>query len=148
MIGVRDLLAVEFRHATGFAAHLAAAWLTLAVMVGLSVWGRGLLRLLCSTIGIAVGLLASAVLGVVPDEAWRSILDAPSFAVPRPGYLAYTFAPELVPAFMIAAVAAMLRTVGVVTTCQKINDADWKRPDLLTIRGGIVADGLGLRLAL
>ena len=143
MIGVRDLLAVEFRHETGFAAHLVAAWLTLAVMVGLSVWGRGLLRLLCSTIGIAVGLLASAVLGVVPDEAWRSILDAPAFAVPRPGYLAYTFAPELVPAFMIAAVAAMLRTVGVVTTCQKINDADWKRPDLLTIRGGIVADGLG-----
>ena len=77
MIGVRDLLAVEFRHEAGFAAHLVAAWLTLAVMVGLSVWGRGLLRLLCSTIGIAAGLLASAALGIVPDEAWRSILDAP-----------------------------------------------------------------------
>jgi xanthine permease XanP len=37
----------------------------------------------------------------------------------------------------------MLRTVGVITTCQKINDLDWKRPELKSIQGGIVADGIG-----
>jgi xanthine permease XanP len=31
----------------------------------------------------------------------------------------------------------------VVTTCQRINDADWKRPDLRSIQGGVLADGLG-----
>src|ERR1700758_4139017 len=39
--------------------------------------------------------------------------------------------------------AAMLRTVGVITTCQKINDLDWKRPELKSIQGGVVADGIG-----
>jgi xanthine permease XanP len=43
----------------------------------------------------------------------------------------------------MAGSAAMLRTVGVVTTCQKNNAADWKRPDLRSIEGGILADGIG-----
>jgi len=43
----------------------------------------------------------------------------------------------------MAGTAAMLRTVGVITTCQKINDLDWKRPELKSIQGGIVADGIG-----
>jgi xanthine permease XanP len=38
----------------------------------------------------------------------------------------------------------MLRTVGVITTCQKINDLDWKRPELKSIQRGIVADGIGM----
>ena len=29
------------------------------------------------------------------------------------------------------------------TTCQRINDADWKRPDLRSIQGGVLADGIG-----
>ena len=66
----------------------------------------------------------------MPDEAWRRILGAPRSPCRSPAPR-LPFAPDLVPAFMIAAVAAMLRTVGVVTTCQKINDADWKRPDPL-----------------
>jgi xanthine/uracil permease len=37
----------------------------------------------------------------------------------------------------------MLRTVGAITTCQKINDLDWKRPELKSIQRGIVADGIG-----
>jgi NCS2 family nucleobase:cation symporter-2 len=45
--------------------------------------------------------------------------------------------------FMIAAMAAGLRTVGVITTCQRINDATWKRPDGRSIAGGVLADGLG-----
>lgn len=143
LIGVDHLLAVEFRHTPTFAAHLAVGWLTLAVMVGLSVWGRGLMRLLCPVIGMALGLVASLATGLVPPEAWQSVVAAPAFAVPRPDYLAYAFVPDLVPAFIIAAVAAMLRTVGVIATCQKINDADWKRPDLPSIRGGVIADGLG-----
>jgi hypothetical protein len=28
----------------------------------------------------------------------------------------------------------------IITTCQKINDADWKRPELKSIQGGILAE--------
>jgi NCS2 family nucleobase:cation symporter-2 len=36
-----------------------------------------------------------------------------------------------------------LRAVGVLTTCQQINDASWKRPEMRSIAGGVFADGLG-----
>ena len=54
-----------------------------------------------------------------------------------------TFEFSLIPAFLMAGTAAMLRTVGVITTCQKINDLDWKRPELESIQAGIIADGIG-----
>jgi NCS2 family nucleobase:cation symporter-2 len=44
--------------------------------------------------------------------------------------------------FTIAALASGLRTIGVITTCQKINDAAWRRPDLGNIRSGVLADGV------
>lgn len=38
--------------------------------------------------------------------------------------------------------AAGLRAVGVITTCQRINSAAWQRPDMGNIRKGVLADGL------
>lgn len=32
--------------------------------------------------------------------------------------------------------------MGDITTCQKINDVEWKRPDMKNIGGGILSDGL------
>jgi len=83
-------------------------------------------------------MLASVAAGLVPVDAMRSFL-APILAVPQPHYLAYDFQFRLIPAFLMAGTAAMLRTVGVITTCQKINDLDWKRPELKSIQAGIVA---------
>jgi NCS2 family nucleobase:cation symporter-2 len=45
--------------------------------------------------------------------------------------------------FAIAALACCLRAMGDITTCQKINDREWVRPDLTSIRNGVVADGAG-----
>jgi NCS2 family nucleobase:cation symporter-2 len=36
-----------------------------------------------------------------------------------------------------------LKTVGDITTCQKINDTEWKRPDMKNISKGILADAVG-----
>ena len=44
--------------------------------------------------------------------------------------------------FAIAALASGLRVIGVITTCQRINDASWRRPDLDSIRSGVLADGI------
>ena len=57
------------------------------------------------------------------------------------------FSIGLAPDFFVAALACALRAVGDLTTCDKINDSDWVRPDLVAIRRGIVADGLGTVIA-
>jgi xanthine/uracil permease len=43
----------------------------------------------------------------------------------------------------ITSICSTLKTVGDLVTCQKINDADWKRPDMKNISSGIFVDGLG-----
>jgi len=45
--------------------------------------------------------------------------------------------------FLIACLTANLKTVGDLTLCQKINDTDWKRTDMRSISGGILANGIG-----
>src|SRR6516165_8199810 len=143
IIGIGELLGVEHIHRPAFPYHLMVSGLTLATMCGLSVWVRGIARLICSLLGVVVGMVASVAAGLVPADSMRSFADAPIFAIPQPHYLAYDFQFRLIPAFLMAGTAAMLRTVGVITTCQKINDIDWKRPELGSIQGGILADGIG-----
>jgi len=97
-------------------------------------------------LGIIVGMIGSLALGLVSTDDMASFINAPMVAIPEPHYLAYDFRFSLIPAFLMAGCAAMLRTVGVITTCQKINDAEWKRPELKSIQGGILADGIGCML--
>jgi len=143
VIGIGDLLGVEYIERPTFGDHLVVGILTLATMCAFSVWGRGVVRLICSMLGIVVGIAGSLVLGLVSVDSMQGFLAAPIFALPEPDYLAYDFQFRLIPAFLMAGTAAMLRTVGVITTCQKINDSDWKRPDLGSIQRGILADGIG-----
>jgi NCS2 family nucleobase:cation symporter-2 len=147
VIGIGDLLGVEHIHRPTFHYHVMVGVLTLAIMCALSVWGRGIMRLICSMLGIVVGMLVSVGAGLVSSDSMRNLVDSPIFAIPQPYYLAYDFQFSLVPAFLMAGTAAMLRTVGVITTCQKINDLDWKRPDLKSIQAGILADGIGCVVA-
>jgi len=143
VIGIGDLLGVEHIGRPTFHYHVMVGVLTLAIMCALSVWGRGIMRLICSMLGIVIGMLVSLGAGLVSTDSMRSFVDAPIFAIPQPHYFAYCFQFGLVPAFLLAGTAAMLRTVGVITTCQKINDLDWKRPELKSIQAGIFADGIG-----
>jgi NCS2 family nucleobase:cation symporter-2 len=143
VIGIGDLLGIEHIERPTFHEHLLVGFLTLATMCAFSVWGRGVLRLTCSMLGILVGMAGSLVFGLVTADRVSSFLAAPIFALPKPHYLAYDFRLSLIPAFLMAGTAAMLRTVGVITTCQKINDSDWKRPEIGSIQRGILADGIG-----
>src|SRR5262249_59368034 len=134
VIGIGDLLGVEHIDRPTFHYHLMVGGLTLAIMCALSVWGRGIMRLICSMLGIVIGMLVSVATGLVSSDSLRSFFDAPMIAIPQPNYLAYDFRFSLIPAFLMAGTAAMLRTVGVITTCQKINDLDLKPPQLKTIQ--------------
>lgn len=146
LIGVKSFLDTTAPVHGDYGAHLAVAVLTLSLMVGFSVWGKGIFRLFCTLNGLILGWLAALVLGVVPEKEMAHVAAVPWVAVPDAGFLSYSFDLELLPTFVIACLAAGLRVTGVITTCQKINDASWTRPDYASIRGGIVADGIGCAL--
>lgn len=147
LIGIKEFFH-EMPHLPGGGPwYYFVAALTLGLMIGLSVWGKGMLRLLCSLIGITTGFVVAALAGLITPAHEQAIGAAPYVALPDPGFLSYGFDPELMIPFAIAALASGLRVIGVVTTCQRINDADWKRPETTSIRGGILADGLGCALS-
>jgi NCS2 family nucleobase:cation symporter-2 len=128
-------------------AHAAIAGLTLGTMVALNVWTRGALRLFCVLIGMIVGYAATAVSGGLTPAGVAALESGPLLALPRFEHAGWAFSPGLVFPFAVAAVAATLKAAGNVTTCQKLNDADWKRADMRSIGGGVVADGLATAAA-
>lgn len=119
------------------------AFAVLATMTGLAVWAKGLLKLLCVLIGILVGYFVAGLLNVFPAGFGVQLSDSPIFALPNPNFISYGFEPSLILPFAIAGLASGLRVVGVLTTCQQMNDASWRRPDIKNISAGVIADGIG-----
>ncbi|MEM7225885.1 MAG: solute carrier family 23 protein [Pseudomonadota bacterium] len=147
LVAVEHVLDVENFQKPDYNRHVIVSSLTITVMIGLSVWASGGARLMCTAIGIGVGVVAAALLGIIPEAHWKLLLEVPYVALPDPSFISYDFEPSLLPAFLVAGVAAALRTVGVITACQKINDDELRRPDYGKIKGGMVADGIGCMVA-
>jgi xanthine permease XanP len=142
-IGLGVLFDDATAHDPRSAMMFATAVCVLVTMTVLAVWAKGLLRLLCALTGILVGYAISAVLGLFPPDLTAKLSASPVFAVPDPRFLSFGFEPSLMVPFAIAGLASGLRVVGVLTTCQQMNDAAWRRPDMKNIEAGVTADGIG-----
>src|SRR6185437_5442317 len=88
-------------------------------------------------------MIAAASIGLISPASLHAVAAAQSLGIPDLGVISYDFNFGLAPAFLAGGLAAALRTIGVVTTCQRANDAAWSRPDMANIRNGVRADGLG-----
>ena len=125
----------------GIASGLMAGGLTLAVMVACNVWAKGLTRLLAPLVGLLAGMGFSLALGLVPkqlhlwqDIAWVWIPDLPVFG--------WAFEPAAIVPYVVTGFALALTSMGTQTIVQRSADADWVRPDLRTLAGGVRAEGL------
>ena len=145
MAGLRLLLADQAAPLT--ATECAVAGLTLATMVALNVWGTGLARMLCALLGLAAGYAAAAFSGLVDARLFVAVTAAPWVGVPTFGHVAWDFDFLLAVPFAIGSVAAALKAVGTIAICQRMNDADWVRPDMRSATRGVLADGLSTALA-
>jgi xanthine permease XanP len=142
LIGVQGFLGVKDIHDPQLASHLFVAGSTLAIMVGFGIWGRGLPRLVCGLIGLTCGVILAYFFGLVSHRQAAIVATVPLMGLPSLDFLEYKFDLRFLVPFLIAGLASGLRTIGVVTTAQQINDASWRRPDLANIRAGVLADGL------
>ena len=142
-IGAGVLLTHNAAHPDLITNSFATAACALAAMTGLAIWAKGWPKLFCSLIGILVGYFAAAAFHVFPASFLADYAAAHFFAFPRVSFLSYSFAPSFAAPFAIAGLASGLRVIGVLTTCQQMNNAAWRRPDLKNIEAGVRADGLG-----
>ncbi|MBN2061573.1 MAG: purine/pyrimidine permease [Deltaproteobacteria bacterium] len=116
---------------------------TLALMIGLNVWSRGKLKLYCVLIGMVTGYVLSFLTGIMDEESLVLVLSAQVFHFPFLYHPGWSFSFTLLVPALVATFCSTLKSVGDLTTCQKVNDAHWKRPDMQNIRKGILADAVG-----
>lgn len=141
--GVKRFFGVDATHPALDPTALMVALVTLAAMMGLTVWGKGGLRLYSVLIGMFMGYATAILLGVLGPVQFAQINAHPWYSFPSPGSYGMTFSTALIVPFVVAALSSALKTMGDLTTCQKINDSDWKRPDMQPISRGILACACG-----
>lgn len=125
----------------------AVGTLALAAMIAPTVWGRGRIRLYPLLIGLAAGYAGAFGLRVVDTSSLQQAFAAPMFGIPHKVAGGWAFDFAVLPAFLIASLASTLKGVGDLTLCQKITDANWKRTDMRSVSGGVLASAIGTGLA-
>ncbi len=142
-IAVPKFLGIDKVHPELHALSAFVALLTLAVTAGFNVWGKGKLRLYSLLIGMAIGYAISAAVGILTIDQARLVMDSSFFQLPEVGKFGISFSAVLLIPFLVAALSSALKTMGDLTTCQKINDADWKRIEMRSISKGMLACSAG-----
>jgi xanthine permease XanP len=140
-VGLRSMLAIGATEPVP-SAHWIVGALTLATMAGLNVWTKGLVRMSCVLIGIVTGYVAAIATGLLQQTWHTADGPVPLFAFPQLDYLGIAFDRHLLVPFLIAAIAATMKAMAVITTAHRTNDADWVRADMSGISRGVLTDGL------
>ncbi len=123
------------------------AGFTLATMVALNIWGKGAAKMLCALIGLAIGYAAAAAAGLFDAAQTSSLVAAPWIALPTLKHATWSFDITIAATFAIASLAAAMKAAGTITMCQRMNDADWVRPEPRSVTRGVLGDGLTTALA-
>jgi len=122
--------------------HRAVGVATFALIVGLAIWGPPRWRPLAVLAGMVAGTALALLLGSAPSPPALepvSLLDGP------PVLPSFNWA--LLPGFVLGALASLVRCMGDIIAAQRAEDPHWTRPDQRSIRGGVLADGMGTALA-
>lgn len=145
MAGLRLLLGAKAEPVSP--AEWLVAGVTLGSMVALNVWGRGIIRMLCALEGLVIGYVAAALLGLFASGEFENVERVSWVALPVPHLGGWSFELTLVAPFVIASLAAAMKAVGTIAVCQRMNDADWVRPDMHSAARGVLTDGVTTMIA-
>ncbi|MFP5212201.1 MAG: uracil-xanthine permease family protein, partial [Acidobacteriota bacterium] len=142
-VAVSRFLGIDRTHTEPDLRAFIVALATLVAMVSFNVWGKGKLRLYSVLLGLLIGYVLSILAGILGEEQLGKILDTSFFTVPPVGQYGVSFDAALLVPFLIATLSSALKAMGDISICQKINDTEWKRPDIHSISRGILACSIG-----
>ena len=146
-VAVSRFLGIEELGEVIDALSVSIASIAFFIMVGVTVWGSSRLRLYGVLIGVLVGSVCAYASGLVTNDDLSRLEQAALVSLPSFIGEGWSFSGALIFPFLVTVLASSLKAVGDLTTCQKINDAEWKRPDMQFISGGILAEACGVMLS-
>jgi xanthine permease XanP len=127
--------------------YLAIFAVSLTTMVVLNIWTKGYLRMFCLLLGVAVGYGTSAALGILDFSTAMPSKGLPFLRFPSPEFLQWRFDASLLAPFAIVAIAGILNLIANISYAQRINDADWVRPNFTSLSSGLVGNGIATVIA-
>lgn len=142
-IAIPKFFGIDKAHTVPYMPSLLIAIFTLAVIASFNVWGKGKMKLYSLLIGMAAGYMASLAIGLLGADSLKILVDSPLFLIPELGRFGISFNYLFIVPFAIAALSSALKTMGDLAICQKINDASWKRMDMISVSKGIRACAVG-----
>jgi NCS2 family nucleobase:cation symporter-2 len=145
MAGLRLLLGAQAVPATD--AEWLVAGITVSTMAALNVWAKGIVRMLCALFGLAVGYVVAAFTGLLQGPQLATVAEAAWIGIPSFTHMGWSFDATLALPFAVASIAVAMKAVGTITMCQRMNDAEWVRPDMRSATRGVLADGTSTVLA-
>ena len=122
---------------------------SLLVMVGANIWGKGWVRMYCLLVGTLVGW--GLALAITPDTrvAFSVVGSQPFFALPSVpfGLWDIRFNWGLALPFVIVSICGSLKSFGNLLAAQQVSEPELKEPNMQPIAGGLLADGLTTAVA-
>jgi xanthine permease XanP len=124
--------------------YVTVAGISLATMSILNIWTKGYGKMFCVLIGIMVGYFVSFAVGILDFPAIFAGTGAQVIRLPQLEHVGWSFDAYLLAPFLVAALAATLRVMGDISNAQRLNDADWVRPNFASLAGGVSANGVAM----
>ena len=84
LVGVGETFDVAGELQPGFAADVGVALVTLAACIGFSIWGRGIVRLVSTLLGLVLGVVVAILTGVIGESTFGTIAPPPGSPSPTP----------------------------------------------------------------
>jgi len=144
-LGASKFLGINYAGEPIRGVNLMAATLTLLVMVGINVWGKGKLKLYGVLVGMAFGYLICFFLGLISSVQFHDVMAVGWVAVPQfDGMWQFALRWSPLPYWTIVSICGALKSFGNLILCEKINDAGWSRPDIRRIGHGLMGDAIAV----
>ncbi len=142
-LGVSKFMGINYQGESVQPRCVLVATITLMIMVGFNIWGKGKIRLYSVLAGMVSGYLISYATGLISAEQFHRIASLPWLSAPfSHSFFDVTFKWSLLPIFIIVSVTGALKSFGNLIMCEKVNDEDWKEPDMKRISNGLTADAI------
>jgi xanthine permease XanP len=114
---------------------------TLVVMITLSIWGTNRAKLFALFAGLLAGVVLALLFGRL--DGTHALLETPVVGLPSLPTPSFDLDPTVLAAVALLAIMTQLDTFGTSVLVQRMNDADFKRPDMRRVGAAIRANGLG-----
>jgi NCS2 family nucleobase:cation symporter-2 len=147
-LGVSKFLGINYEGEPIQTSSVLIASLSLIIMIGVNIWGKGNLRLYSVFIGFICGYVLSLAFGLIPWSSLQDVLESPWISMPfLENSLELAFDWSLVPVFVIVSITGALKSFGNLILCEKVNDDAWQAPDMRRISNGLMADSVSVTVS-